>query len=69
MRIELFESFCNEKVLQQSNIGIIENDNPRTEGQGLILMKLYLITCSDNVSLYGYFQTEKYFKNIEEEDS
>lgn len=28
--------------------------------------KLYN-SCSDNVSLYGYFQSEKYFKNIETE--
>ena len=32
LRIELFEPFVL-KSLKQSNIGVIQNDNPRTEGQ------------------------------------
>ena len=65
LRIELFDPFVM-KNLTQSNIGIIENDNPRTEG-GFNFNETLFNTCSDNVSLYGYFQTEKYFKNIEKE--
>ena len=30
-------------------------------------MKIFFNHCPDNVNLDGYFQTEKYFKNIEDE--
>ena len=63
LRIELFEPFTL-KSLKQSNIAVIQNDNPRTEGQFNFNETLFN-NCPDNVSLHGYFQTEKYFKNIE----
>ena len=65
LRIELFEPFIL-KSLKQSNIGVIQNNNSRTEGQFNFNETLFN-TCPDNISLHGYFQTEKYFKNIEEE--
>ena len=33
----------------------------------LLLIKILFDNCEDNVNLYGYFQSEKYFKHIEDE--
>jgi hypothetical protein len=63
LRIELFDPFMMSTV-KQSNIAIIQSGNPRTEG-GHNFNKTLFNTCPDNVSLYGYFQTEKYFNHIE----
>ena len=65
LRIELFDPFIMSTV-KQSNIAVIESGAPRTEGGHNFNEALYN-TCPDNVSLHGYFQTEKYFKNVEEE--
>ena len=74
LKIELFNPFVMSNVTQ-SNIGMIGGDNPhdasvidstRTEG-GHNFNEALFNTCPDNVTLYGYFQTEKYFKHIEDE--
>ena len=65
LRIELFDPFMMSTV-KQSNIEVIESGDPRTEG-GHSFNETLFNTCPDNVSLHGFFQTEKYFKNVEEE--
>ena len=65
LRIELFDPFMMSNVTQ-SNIAIIDSGDPRTEG-GHNFNEVLFNTCPDNVSLHGYFQTEKYFKHIEDE--
>ena len=65
LRIELFDPFMMSTV-KQSNIAVIESGDPRTEG-GHSFNETLFNTCPDNVSLHGFFQTEKYFKNVEEE--
>lgn len=65
LKIELFNPFTLTN-LEQSNIGIIQSKDPKIEEQFNFNETLFN-TCPDNVSLHGYFQTEKYFKNIEEE--
>ncbi len=65
LRIELFDLFAMS-TLTQSNIGMVESGDPRTEG-GHNFNETLFNTCPDNVSLHGYFQSEKYFKNVEEE--
>jgi len=44
--------FTNFQKVMESNFGLDQN---------------LWENCPDNISLYGYFQTEKYFKNIEKE--
>ena len=65
LRIELFNPFVMSNVTQ-SNIAIVDNGDPRTEG-GHNFNETLFNTCPDNVSLHGYFQSEKYFKHIEDE--
>ena len=65
LRIELFDPFMMSNVTQ-SNIAIIDSGDPRTEG-GHNFNEVLFNTCPDNVSLHGYFQTDKYFKHIEDE--
>ena len=74
LRIELFNPFLMSNVTQ-SNIRMIGADNPhdasviestRTEGSFNFNEALFN-TCPDNVTLHGYFQSEKYFKHIEDE--
>ena len=74
LRIELFNPFVMSNVTQ-SNIGMIGGDNPhdasvidstRTEGE-FKFNEILFNTCPDNVTLHGYFQSEKYFKHIEHE--
>ena len=74
LRIELFNPFVMSNVTQ-SNIRMIGSDNPhdvsvidrtRTEG-GHNFNEALFNTCPDNVTLHGFFQSEKYFKHIEEE--
>ena len=65
LRIELFDPFVMSNV-KQSNIKIIESEDPRTEG-GHNFNETLFNTCPDNVSLHGYFQSEKYFKHIEDD--
>ena len=65
LRIELFDPFVMSNV-KQSNIKVIESGDPRTEG-GHNFNETLFNTCPDNVSLHGYFQSEKYFKHIEDD--
>jgi hypothetical protein len=46
------QSISNNQIIQESGFHFDEN---------------IFNTCEDNVDLYGYFQSEKYFKNIEED--
>ena len=65
LRIELFDPFMMFNVTR-SNIAIVESGDPRTEG-AFNFNEILFNTCPDNVTLHGYFQTEKYFKHIEKE--
>ena len=74
LRIELFNPFLMSNATQ-SNIGMIGGDNlhdatvidsTRTEG-GHNFNDVLFNTCPNNVTLHGYFQSEKYFKHIENE--
>ena len=71
LKIDLFNPFMMSNV-SQSNIGMIGGDNPhdvsvidktRTEGE-FKFNEVLFNTCPDNVTLHGYFQSEKYFKHI-----
>jgi hypothetical protein len=46
------QSILNNQIVQESGFNFDEN---------------LFNTCEDNVDLYGYFQSEKYFKNIEDD--
>lgn len=66
LHIEIFKPFVL-KNLNELNIQIIDEDRPVVwEGQFNFNEKLFK-NCPDWVSLAGYLQTEKYFKNIENE--
>ena len=63
LRTELFDSFD-----LQTNVGFLNNGNfPVVQERQFHFDKELLFQCPDNVSLQGYFQTEKYFKHIEDE--
>ena len=57
---ELFKYFKIPKKFGKSN-------SKRLEYSGVDFIEEMYNNCSDNVDLYGYFQSEKYFKNIGEE--
>ena len=59
---ELFDSFD----LSHVKIGIIESNTHIAETKHSFDEDIFN-NCPDNVSLRGYFQTEKYFKHIEDE--
>lgn len=65
VRTELFECFKMESV-EDKNIGTLNSNNYVYERMHNFDESLYN-ECPDNVSLNGYFQTEKYFSNVEEE--
>ena len=48
-----------EENLQQRNGGYVQE-------RFFNLMNNFLIKCPDNVSLHGFFQSERYFKNVED---
>lgn len=60
----LFETFEMANV-KKSNIGFISGDCIQENNHCFI--PEFFDECPDNVSLDGYFQTEKYFTNIEKE--
>ena len=74
LRIEIFDPFIMSNV-SQSNIGMIGSDNPHDASvidrtiaeEGFNFNENIFNNCPDNTILYGYFQSEKYFKNVEEE--
>lgn len=61
LRTELFDSFDIE-----CEIGIINNQNYVGEKHFHFDEDIFN-RCPDNVSLHGFYQTEKYFKHIEDE--
>ncbi len=58
----LYECF----ILTDFNVGIIHNNTPVVESTFAFDENLFN-NCEDNIDLIGYFQTEKYFKHIEDE--
>lgn len=62
LRIELDEAFNLSNCEYRDQIG-----GPYIQEEGFAFSEKIYNNCPDNVSLVGYFQTEKYFKKIEEE--
>ena len=63
LRTELFDSF-----VLNVNIGLFNNGHAPTVSERFFHFDEELFNlCPDHVSLQGYFQTEKYFKHIEDE--
>lgn len=63
LRTELFDSF-NLRV----KIGLLDNGYaPVVEERFFHFDEELFLMCPDHISLHGYFQTEKYFKHIEDE--
>jgi len=60
----LFETF-EMKNVKQSNLGFV--DGQSVEENDYCFIPEFFDDCPDNVSLEGYFQTEKYFNHIENE--
>ena len=62
---QLFSAF---KLSNVKNIGFINGDYYKEpDNHSHIYLQEFVDNCPDNVSLYGYFQTEKYFKHISDE--
>jgi hypothetical protein len=62
---QLFNAFIMESV---KNVGYIGgNYYKEPDNCSHIYLQEYVDGCPDNVSLHGYFQSEKYFKHIEDE--
>jgi hypothetical protein len=61
VRTEIFDSFDIE-----CETGLIETTNYTSEKHYHFDEHLFS-KCPDNISLYGFFQTEKYFKHIEDD--
>ena len=51
----------------QLNIQYIDQDRPVAQEDGFAFNEELFNNCPDWTSLQGYFQTEKYFKHIEDE--
>lgn len=64
LRTELFDCFQMSSV-SDLNIQLIDEDRPYRQESGFEFDEELFNNCSDWVSLYGFFQTEKYFKNVE----
>ena len=58
----LFECFKMESVLEK-NLGI--TDYKSVSAGSVEFNSNFFNSCEDNVNLHDYFQTEKYFKNVE----
>jgi hypothetical protein len=61
---QLFEIF---NLPSLTNISYLPQDFPIIQERGFEFDEKLFETCPDNINLYGYFQTEKYFKHIENE--
>ena len=60
---QLFEAF---KLPYVKHIGYVEGDYYKEpDNCSHVFSQDFVDNCPDNVSLYGYFQSEKYFKHIE----
>jgi hypothetical protein len=66
LRVELFDPFVMKNTTQL-NIQVIDQDRPTIVEQNFNFDEKLFNECSDWVNLQGYFQTEKYFKHIEDE--
>jgi len=66
LKIELFNAFVMSNV-NQLNLQLIDQDRPTMIESGFNFDENIFNNCPDWINLQGYFQTEKYFKNIEEE--
>ena len=66
LHIELFKPFKLSRT-SQLNLQAIDPDRPVVQEQGFQFNETLFNECPDWVSLYGFFQTEKYFKHIEDE--
>ena len=64
LRTELFECFKMESVTDL-NIQGIDPDRPFAPEESFKFNEKLFNDCPDWVSLYGFFQSEKYFKNVE----
>ena len=62
LRIELFDAF----EIQPDSVGFLLADAARSE-QSFSFDEDLFSNCPDGVSLVGYFQSEKYFKHIEDD--
>ena len=65
LRIELFDPFVMSNVTQL-NIQIIDQDRPTIVEEEFNFNQKIFDECPDWVNLQGYFQSEKYFKHIED---
>ena len=66
LHIELFKPFVLENF-NDLNVQVIDQDRPVVSEGGFHFNEGLFNKCPDWVCLSGYFQTEKYFKNIEQE--
>jgi hypothetical protein len=66
LRIELFEPFVL-KNMSMLNLQKIDDSRPSIQESGFHFDEELFDNCPDWVNLVGYFQTEKYFKHIENE--
>jgi hypothetical protein len=66
LHIELFKPFKLSRT-SQLNLQTIDPDRPVVQEQGFQFNETLFNECPDWVSLYGFFQTEKYFKHIADE--
>ena len=64
LRIELFDAF--DIPMGPMDIGTVPHDRNLEEPHYHFSQEL-LDKCPDNVSLVGYFQSERYFKHIEDD--
>lgn len=65
LRTELFSVFRMESITAL-NIQLIDKDRPIVSEKGFEFDENLFNACPDWVSLYGFFQSEKYFKNVED---
>jgi len=66
LRIEIFQPFVL-KNLSELNLQTIDESRPLVQESGFYFNEDIFDECPDWVNLVGYFQTEKYFKHIEDE--
>ena len=64
LRTELFDCFKMESV-NNLNIQLIDSDRPTVPESGFNFDPK-IFNCDDWISLWGFFQSEKYFKNVED---
>jgi len=66
LKIELFNVFKMSNC-SGLNIQFIDQNRPSIEESGFHFNESIFNECPDWVNLFGFYQTEKYFKNIEDE--